>query len=168
LTAKRAPPRMSAIALFIDRPEADLMRKTLPLLLLMLATCLTPFSSQASGGGEGEGEGAAQPAGIGYYTLDPEFITNFITTGPTLGYVRVKVDIMVDNAADIEILKKHDPLLRDAINTLLGAQTLDDVKSQEGREKTRLACKAKVEELLTKEEGRKVIRDLLFTNFLYQ
>ena len=68
----------------------------------------------------------------------------------------------------IELLKKHDPLLRDAINTLLGSQTLDDVKSQEGREKTRLACKAKVEELLTKEEGRKVIRDLLFTNFLYQ
>lgn len=167
MTAKRAPPRMSAIALFIDRPEADLMRKTLPLLLLMLATCWAPLTTLAQEGG-GEGEGAAQPAGIGYYTLDPEFITNFITTGPTLGYVRVKVDIMVDNAADIEILKKHDPLLRDAINTLLGSQTLDDVKSQEGREKTRLACKAKVEELLTKEEGRKVIRDLLFTNFLYQ
>jgi flagellar FliL protein len=143
------------------------MRKTLPILLLMLATCLAPLTALAQAGG-GEGEGAAQPAGIGYYTLDPEFITNFITTGPTLGYVRVKVDIMVDNAADIELLKKHDPLLRDAINTLLGAQSLDDVKSQEGREKTRLACKAKVEELLTKEEGRKVIRDLLFTNYLYQ
>jgi len=144
------------------------MRKTLPILLLMLATNLVSLTTFANeGGGEGEGE-AAQPAGIGYYTLDPEFITNFITTGPTLGYVRVKVDIMVDNAADIEILKKHDPLLRDAINTLLGAQNLDDVKSQEGREKTRLACKAKVEELLTKEEGRKVIRDLLFTNYLYQ
>ena len=167
MTAKHAPPRMGATALFIDRPEADLMRKTLPLLLLMLATCLAPLTTLAQEGG-GEGEGAAQPAGIGYYTLDPEFITNFITTGPTLGYVRVKVDIMVDNAADIELLKKHDPLLRDAINTLLGSQTLDDVKSQEGREKTRLACKAKVEELLTKEEGRKVIRDLLFTNFLYQ
>lgn len=143
------------------------MRKTLPLLLLMLATCLAPLTALGQAGG-GEGEGAAQPAGIGYYTLDPEFVTNFITTGPTLGYVRVKVDIMVDNASDIELLKKHDPLLRDAINTLLGAQSLDDVKSQEGREKTRLACKAKVEELLTKEEGRKVIRDLLFTNYLYQ
>ncbi len=143
------------------------MRKTLPLLLLMLATCVAPLTALGQAGG-GEGAGAAQPAGIGYYTLDPEFVTNFITTGPTLGYVRVKVDIMVDNAADIELLKKHDPLLRDAINTLLGAQSLDDVKSQEGREKTRLACKAKVEELLTKEEGRKVIRDLLFTNYLYQ
>ena len=144
------------------------MSKKIILFLLMLTSCLSPLTTFAQeGGGEG-GEGAAQPTGIGYYTLDPEFITNFITTGPTLGYVRVKVDIMVDNAADIELLKKHDPLLRDAINTLLGSQTLEEVKSQEGREKIRLKCKAKVEELLTKEEGRKVIRDLLFTNFLYQ
>lgn len=144
------------------------MSKKIILLLLILTTSLTSWGTFASGGGEGGGESAAQPTGIGYYTLDPEFITNFISEGPTLGYVRVKVDLMVDNAADIELLKRHDPLLRDAINTLLGAQTLEEVKSQEGREKVRLKCKAKVEELLTKEEGRKVIRDLLFTNYLYQ
>ena len=146
------------------------MSKKIILFVLMLISCLSPLTSlaQEGGGGEGGGEGAAQPTGIGYYTLDPEFITNFLSEGPTLGYVRVKVDLMVDNAADIELLKRHDPLLRDAINTLLGAQTLEEVKSQEGREKVRLKCKAKVEELLTKEEGRKVIRDLLFTNYLYQ
>ena len=146
------------------------MSKKIILFVLMLISCLSPLTSlaQEGGGGEGGGEAAAQPTGIGYYTLDPEFITNFISEGPTLGYVRVKVDLMVDNAADIELLKRHDPLLRDAINTLLGSQTLEEVKSQEGREKVRLKCKAKVEELLTKEEGRKVIRDLLFTNYLYQ
>ena len=144
------------------------MSKKIILLLLILTTSLTSWGTFASAGGEGGGEGAAQPTGIGYYTLDPEFITNFLSEGPTLGYVRVKVDLMVDNAADIELLKRHDPLLRDAINTLLGSQTLEEVKSQEGREKVRLKCKAKVEELLTKEEGRKVIRDLLFTNYLYQ
>ncbi|MEZ7862073.1 MAG: flagellar basal body-associated FliL family protein [Aeromonadaceae bacterium] len=144
------------------------MSQKIILFLLMLTSCLSPLTTFAQeGGGEG-GEGAAQPTGIGYYTLDPEFITNFLNEGPNLGYVRVKVDLMVDNAADIELLKRHDPLLRDAINTLLGGQTLADVKSQEGREKIRLACKAKVEELLTQEEGRKIIRDLLFTNYLYQ
>ena len=144
------------------------MSKKIIFFLLMLTCGLAPSITFANeGGGEG-GEGAAQPTGIGYYTLDPEFITNFLSDGPTLGYVRVKVDLMVDNAADIELLKRHDPLLRDAINTLLGSQTLEEVKSQEGREKIRLKCKAKVEELLTKEEGRKVIRDLLFTNYLYQ
>lgn len=74
---------------------------------------------------------------------------------------------MVDNAADIELLKKHDPLLRDAINTLLGSQTLDDVKSQEGRENpSRLQGQGR----RATDQGRvsrKVIRDL-FTNFLYQ
>lgn len=136
---------------------------------LLLICLLLPMTVFASGGGEGgEGGEAAAPSGIGYYTLDPEFITNYYTEGPTLGYVRVKVDLMVDNAADIELLKKHDPLLRDAIDTLLGDQTLEQVRSQQGREELRQRCKKAVEALLTKEEGRPVIRDLLFTNYLYQ
>ena len=97
------------------------MSQKIILFLLMLTSCLSPLTSLAQ---EGGGEGAAQPTGIGYYSLDPEFITNFLSEGPTLGYVRVKVDLMVDNAADIELLKRHDPLLRDAINTRLGAQPL--------------------------------------------
>ena len=137
---------------------------------LLLLCLLLPCAAFASEGGEGGGEGgeAAAPSGIGYYTMDPEFITNYYTEGPTLGYVRVKVDLMVDNAADIELLKRHEPLLRDAITGLLADQTLEQVRSQQGRDDLRARCKKAVEALLTKEEGRAVIRDLLFTNYLYQ
>ena len=140
-----------------------------PLLFLLLALLFAPFSAWSSEGGEGgEGGEKAQPVGIGYYTLDPEFITNYQTEGPILGYVRVKVDLMVDNAGDIALLKKHEPLLRDTIVTLLGNQVLEQVRSQQGREALRDSCKKAVIALLTKEEGRPVIRDLLFTNYLYQ
>lgn len=143
-----------------------LTRILFSLLLCSSLLCATAFASE---GGEGGGEGeAAKPAGIGYYTLDPEFISNYLTQGPMLGYVRIKIDLMVDNAADIELLKKHSPLLRDAIMTILSSQTREQVRSLEGREAMRQACKQQVETLLTKEEGRKVIRDLLFTNYLYQ
>ena len=135
------------------------------LLSLLLSCSLVCSSAFASGGGGGQ---AAQPAGIGYYTLEPEFISNYLTQGPILGYVRVKVDLMVDNAADIELLKKHAPLLRDAIMTILSSQTREQIRSLEGREAMRQACKQQVEALLTKEVGRKVSRDLLFTNYLYQ
>ena len=136
------------------------------LLLLTLMCCATSLTF-ASEGGEGKKE-EAKPAGIGYYTLDPEFITNYVTNGPTLGYVRVKVDLMIDNAGDIELLKKHEPLIRDAITTELGTLTLDQVCSQDGRETARQTLKKQIMDLLTKEEERPVIRDLLFTNFLYQ
>lgn len=139
------------------------------ILTLLLGSSLFCTPAFASGGGEGGGEGeAAKPAGIGYFTLDPEFISNYLTQGPMLGYVRIKIDLMVDNAADIELLKKHSPLLRDAIMTILSSQTREQVRSLEGREAMRQACKQQVEALLTKEEGRKVIRDLIFTNYLYQ
>lgn len=141
-------------------------------ILFSLLLCSSLFCTAAyasGGGGEGGGEGgAAKPTGIGYYTLDPEFISNYLTQGPVLGYVRVKIDLMVDNAADIELLKKHAPLLRDAIMTILSSQTREQIRSLEGREAMRQACKKQVEDLLTKEVGRKVIRDLLFTNYLYQ
>ena len=137
------------------------------LLLTLLCCCLLcpPLFAQAGGGGEGE---AAKPAGIGYYAMDPEFVTNYQTKGPALGYVRVKVELMVDNAADIALLKQHDPLLRDAITAILGAQVKDQVRSVAGREEIRKACKKEVEKLLYRETGREVIRDLIFTIYLYQ
>ena len=140
------------------------------LLFTLLCCCLLVAPTFASeGGGEGGGEGgAAKPAGIGYYSMDPEFVTNYQTQGPTLGYVRVKVELMVDNAADIAILKNHDPLLRDAINTILGNQTKDQVRTTSGREEMRKVCKKEVEKLLYRETGREVIRDLIFTTYLYQ
>ena len=138
------------------------------LLLTLLCCCLLSTSVLASaGGGGGEGE-AAKPAGIGYYAMDPEFVTNYQTKGPALGYVRVKVELMVDNAADIALLKQHDPLLRDAITAILGAQVKDQVRSVAGREEIRKACKKQVEKLLYRETGREVIRDLIFTIYLYQ
>ena len=136
-------------------------------LLFSLLLCSSLFCANAFAVSGGEGE-AAKPAGIGYFTLDPEFISNYLTQGPMLGYVRIKIDLMVDNAADIELLKKHSPLLRDAIMTILSSQTREHIRSLEGREAMRQACKQQVETLLTKEEGRKVIRDLIFTNYLYQ
>lgn len=136
------------------------------LLLTLLCCCLLSTSVLASAGG-GEGE-AAKPAGIGYYAMDPEFVTNYQTEGPALGYVRVKVELMVDNAADIALLKQHDPLLRDAITAILGAQVKDQVRSVAGREEIRKACKKQVEKLLYRETGREVIRDLIFTIYLYQ
>lgn len=136
------------------------------LLLTLLCCCLLSTSVLASAGG-GEGE-AAKPAGIGYYAMDPEFVTNYQTEGPALGYVRVKVELMVDNAADIALLKQHDPLLRDAITAILGAQVKDQVRSVAGREEIRKACKKEVEKLLYRETGREVIRDLIFTIYLYQ
>lgn len=111
----------------------------------------------------------AQPANAyAYYALDPEIITNYITDGSQMGYVRIKVEIMVDNNADLALVEKHDPLIRDALNRILGKQTAEQVRSLKGREEIRKECQAKLNQLLVEETGRKLIRELIFTNYLYQ
>lgn len=117
-----------------------------------------------------QAEEAAAPANTGYayYALDPEIITNYITDGTQMGYVRIKVEIMVDNNTDLGLVEKHDPLIRDALNRILGKQTAEQVRSLKGREEIRKECQAKLNQLLVEETGHKVIRELIFTNYLYQ
>ena len=55
-------------------------------------------------------EAAADPAsaavqpGFAYHALDPDIITNYLGDGKTLGYVRVTVELMAENAADLKLL----------------------------------------------------------------
>ena len=51
---------------------------------------------------------AVQP-GFAYHALDPDIITNYLGDGKTLGYVRVTVELMATDAADLKLLEQHDP-----------------------------------------------------------
>lgn len=119
-------------------------------------------------------EAAADPAsaavqpGFAYHALDPDIITNYLGDGKTLGYVRVTVELMAENAADLKLLEQHDPLIRDAIIRLIGSKTGAQIKSLVSREELRKECEAKVNELLVKETGKKAVRELIFTKYLYQ
>ena len=66
------------------------------------------------------------------------------------------------------MLEQHDPLIRDAIIRLIGSKTGAQIKSLVNREELRKECEAKVNELLVKETGKKAVRELIFTKYLYQ
>ena len=110
---------------------------------------------------------AVQP-GFAYHALDPDIITNYLGDGKTLGYVRVTVELMAENAADLKLLEQHDPLIRDAIIRLIGSKTGTQIKSLVSREELRKECEGKVNELLVRETGKKAVRELIFTKYLYQ
>lgn len=139
---------------------------------LLFLCCLFPAIAWASeGGGEGEGGGEAvdpnKPV-ISYFSLDPEIITNYITANNDMGYVRIKIELMVNSAADLALVQKHEPLIRDTINDVLGKETVERIRSLKGRDLIRKECQDKVNERLLKETGKNLIRDLIFTNYLYQ
>ncbi|WP_117236402.1 flagellar basal body-associated protein FliL [Vibrio maerlii] len=105
---------------------------------------------------------------LAYFTLQPDLTTNFHTKGKHLGYVQVRIDIMVANSADTKTIELHQPLIRNAVVELLGQQSEDTIKSLTGREDLRKALVEKLNEILLAETGRMIIADLLFTKYLYQ
>ncbi|WP_310596710.1 flagellar basal body-associated FliL family protein [Aeromonas aquatica] len=137
--------------------------------LLMLSLGCTLLNTHAFAAEEPAADpaSAAKP-GFAYHALDPDIITNYLGDGKTLGYVRVTVELMAENAADLKLLEQHDPLIRDAIIRLIGSKTGDQIKSLVSREELRKECENRVNELLVKETGKKAVRELIFTKYLYQ
>ena len=130
-----------------------------PLLLIVsLMLSIMSFSSQAQN---------SNPE-LAYFTLEPELTTNFFTEGRRLGYVQVRIDVMVMDPSDLVIIEHHQPLIRDAVIELLGRQRGDMIKSLAGREEIRTTLVDSLNSLLLAETGKTVISDLLFTKYLYQ
>ncbi|OEE64342.1 flagellar basal body-associated protein FliL [Enterovibrio norvegicus FF-33] len=109
-----------------------------------------------------------EAAKFSYFTLEPEITTNFITDGRKLGFINVRIDLMVDDPSLIQMLEYHQPLIRDAIIEVLSQENEVRIKSLSGRESIRKACLEKVNEMLLAETNQKVLSDLLFTKYLYQ
>ena len=143
--------------------------KIFKILLLLLLSCGS-LHVQASSEEEPPAEGAEAAAkpGFSYHALDPDIITNYLSDGKTLGYIRVTVELMAENEGDLKLLEQHDPLIRDAIIRLMGSKTADQIKSLVNREELRKECLPQVNELLVKETGKTAVRELIFTKFLYQ
>ena len=105
-----------------------------------------------------------------YYPFQPHITTNYIKleAGRHLGYVRVGLEAVVDNVEAMGVIEHHDGLLRNAFIEIFGQAQEGKVKSLVGREELRQACIDRARELLEAETGQPVIRDLIFTTYLYQ
>lgn len=113
-------------------------------------------------------EATATPE-IGYYDMTPDFTTNLSSSGAgRLHYLRVHVNVMVKDSNDLPLVTLHDPLIRDAILTIIGSKEYGAIATAAGREALRAECRARVAELLEQKKGSPVIQDLLFTNYVYQ
>lgn len=105
---------------------------------------------------------------VGYFGFESDIVTNYISySNKKMGYMRVSVDLMLDNTADIAIVDHHTPLLRDALIEILSKESEENIKSLTGRESIRAKCAKKLKSLLKEETGQEIIRDVLFTKYLY-
>ncbi|MDP5029059.1 MAG: flagellar basal body-associated protein FliL [Paraglaciecola sp.] len=115
--------------------------------------------------------GAQEVAGknFAYFSLEPDIVTNYLgVNARKLGYVRVTLELMLEDADYLIAAEHHAPLLRAITIEIFGRQTEEKVKSLTGREDIRRACLEKMRELMKKETGSEMVKDVIFTKYLYQ
>ena len=103
-----------------------------------------------------------------YFLLEPDIITNYSSTGKRIGYIRATIELLVNSKSDLILLENNEPLIRDKIIEILGQQKEEVVKSTGQRENIRIQCVDAVNSVLASETGKKPVKELIFTKFLYQ
>lgn len=134
--------------------------------LLVLLLVLSPWAKAEEA--PEQGAQSAITDQYGYYGLEPEIVTNYVTDSNRLGYIRVSIELMLEDANNLAIVEHHAPLIRSTIIEILGEQNKEKIQSLTGREEIRRYCFETVNQLLEQEVGEPLLVNLLFTKFLYQ
>lgn len=103
-----------------------------------------------------------------YFSLEPEIVTNYLgSSARKLGFVRVSIELMLEDTELLEAAEHHSPLIRAATIEVFGSQPEEKVKSLTGREDIRRTCLEKIKELMIRETGSAMVKDVIFTKYLY-
>lgn len=105
-----------------------------------------------------------------YFGFEPDIVTNYLLPEEkrNLGYIRVTIEVMVPSIEDLKVVEHHEALLRDAFINIFSSQERETIRTLKGRENIRKACLERAQQLLRQEAGQPIIKDLMFTKYLYQ
>ncbi len=139
-------------------------RKLPHLFLLKLAIICMSFTSWMA---HAQQESASP--NYAYIALDPDIVTNYAgDNSKKLGYLKVTVEVMLDNPEYIMAIEHHMPLLRATAIEIIGAQSEQKVRSLTGREEMRREIMNEFRGLLLRETGKEMVKDIIFTKYLRQ
>jgi flagellar FliL protein len=142
------------------------------LIIIIVATLWMLLS-----GDEASDQSAADPAivaektanqGEAFYAAMPRpFLFNLPGNGRTR-LVEIKVQLMVRGKDDDVLIKKHIPLIEDALLTTFSGADVQKLSTQAGKDEMRLLALLNVQNTLQPIIGRKVVEKVLFTGFVMQ
>lgn len=106
---------------------------------------------------------------LAYFGLEPDIVTNYVSVDDKrLGYVRVTVELMIEDYEYLSTTEHHAPLLRATIIEIFGKQSESQVKSLVGREDIRRAILQRLKLIMRQETGNEIIKNVIFTKYLYE
>ena len=113
-------------------------------------------------------EGAKSKAPAAYLKFDPPFVVNFENRG-MMRFLQVSIEVMTRDGATAELIRQHDPKLRNDLLMLLGSQTYETISTREGKERLRGESLQVVHDVIAAEGGKpEKVEQLYFTSFVMQ
>jgi flagellar FliL protein len=117
-------------------------------------------------GGDGGDEQAQESKQTHYIKMGDPFTVN--VSGGNARFMQVGIQVMSYDAKAGDAVKTHMPVIRDRINTILGAQNAEQVRTTEGKQQLRKAILEDMREVLEERYGKPAIEEVYFTKFVIQ
>ena len=103
-----------------------------------------------------------------YVEFNPPFVVNFDAKG-VMRFLQVSMQVMTRDHETSELIKLHDPKIRNNMLLLLGSQTIDTISTMEAKEELRKKALETIAKIVEDEGGEgKKVEDLFFTSFVMQ
>ena len=102
-----------------------------------------------------------------YYDLAAPLVVNF-PPGSSAKIIKVSVSVLVKGEASVDVLKKHEPMIRN--NLLMGISSIgaDKVKTIEGKRELQAMMQSEIGKVMEKMAGENAVKDVYFTEFVMQ
>lgn len=102
-----------------------------------------------------------------YFDMSKPIVIDF-PKGSVAQHGRITVSMLVEGAEAIGVLKKNEPMIRNNLLMLIGAQDAANLNTREGKEMLRKAMLDDVTAVLVKMEGKGQVKEIFFTSFVMQ
>lgn len=103
-----------------------------------------------------------------YVSLDPPFVVNFESNG-LVRFLQVTVQAMSRDQAVADLIKRHDPVIRNGLLMLFSGQDYETLSTRDGKERLREAALAELRKAVAAEGGEaERIEAVYFTSFVMQ
>ena len=148
---------------------------TLTLLLLGGKDSAAPAAAPAATAAQPATPAAAPSAGevpegkdTQYMLLDPAFVVNLEGQDSDIRYLQISASVQVGSESDLEVVKKHMPVIRHKLNLLYSSLDFNDIRSSEGKSKLSEESLKVVQQALNKMTGRQVVQAVFFNSLVGQ
>lgn len=111
---------------------------------------------------------APRPAPALFHQLDPSFVVNF-EAEQLVRFLQVTIEVMTRDPATLEFVKRHEPVIRNDLLTLLSNQKYAVLATQAGKDDLRSRALEAVRAIAAREGGDPAkLEAIYFTSFVMQ